>query len=144
MALFGPAASHGRGRLAGRRGGALWVVWVAVVAFVLLQISITLMPMPVVAAPVAEDGVPCSSMMMDGFPMDMAMGNDQAPAKDDHGGTIACPLMKVGGCFAMCATVLPSPPAVPPAAATATTRRSAETQGAPLVVSPPQKPPRRT
>ena len=145
MAHFGLATSHRRGRLAGRSGGALWVAWIAVVAFVLLQISITLMPMPAVAASASEDGDLCASMMMDSARMDMAMGGDQAPAQDaNHGGTVSCPLMKVGGCFAMCATVLPSPPVVPPTAVTAMTRQFAVIQGAPLVVSPPQRPPRRT
>lgn len=143
MALFGSMVSHGRTRLAGRRGGALWVAWVAAVAFVLFQISVSMMPMPALAAPMAEHAVPCPSMMMDGAPTDM--GDAQAPAQDaDQGGKTPCPLMKVGGCFALCATVLPSPPAVPAVERTALTLQFVETQGAPLAVSPPQRPPRRT
>lgn len=143
MALFGTLASHGCRRLAGWRGRTLWVAWVAAVAFVLFQISVTLMPMPAAAAPTVAPSDPCQSMMMNGAPMDM--GGDQAPAPDaDHGMNATCPLMKVGGCFAICATVLPSPPAVPATERTTLTLQLIEIQGAPLIVSPPQRPPRRT
>lgn len=145
MPPFGLMPLHGYRRLAGRRGGALLVALVAAVALVLFQISVSMMPMPAVAAPMADRGDPCQSMMMGGTPMDMAMADAQAPVQDvDHGEKVSCPLMKVGGCFAMCASVMPSPPVVPAVERTALTLQFVETEGAPLILSPPHKPPRRT
>jgi hypothetical protein len=142
MVPFGLKPSHGHRRLAGRRGAVL-VAWVAVIAFILFQISVSMMPMLAVAAPVADHADPCQSMMMDGTPMDME--DARTPARDaDHRDKVTCPLMKVGGCFAMCATVLPLPPTVPSAERTALTLQVVETEGASLVVRPPQRPPRRT
>lgn len=118
------------------------MAWIAAVAFILLQISISMMPMPAVAAPVVDDGAPCKSMMMDGAPMDMAMGDQLVPNHGaDYDGKASCPLMKVGGCFAMCATVMPSTPVLPAAERMVLTLPFIESQGAPLVISPPQRPP---
>jgi hypothetical protein len=148
MRRFGSGLTCRKSRPARRSVASVFMAWIAAVALILSQVPVLAATVvPVLPLLASGSAAPCKAM--DSPSVDntgavtvLAMPCcDKATPDSQPGDPHPCPPLS-GGCFAMCATILPMVAAIKPATQALAQAHFFEVSATPRAVPPPQRPPR--